>query len=396
MFRSLSNFKALLLEIDKAVVFLHLPTFSRSHHHCLNPKSEISCKFILKSYHFLSKYENKTCKHGFSKYVFIKGTNDGLGNKFMAQVVGFLFALYTKRKFVYGSKLSIKSGKFVDGSIWNHPQTMIYQTKYISNFYKLSKYKISLSSDNIKCFELFSLKYLSEDILKINMNFFFSSIIYSNLELSKLIQVNFGFHMHYILSNYLNRFKNEHLKQSLKCYNYIPRDAIVYGLHLRFHKEHFKYVETINKTLNQLFNFLDFCLKNNNTYLSIGSDSLHIINLLENRYPEKIIIQNVTRGSDNVSISAILDLIMLCGANYFIGTRSSTFSFLVQTRINLRSFMYSKNGIKIYSLFYAEALYPSPQYFDKKEKETMNESFKLCKRKNKKELDKKVIIYLGI
>jgi hypothetical protein len=154
------------------------------------------------------------------------------------------------------------------------------------------------------------------------------------------------------------------LKKGLHNFKKITNDSIIFGIHIRIHQEHFLYVDTLQKTFEQVVSILDKIAKIKNMFFALASDSSLMITYLKNRYEKMVLLNNIERGPDRSFESALIDMAMLIGSNFFIGTQSSSYSYIIHARLNLKAFIITKYGKSQFLLENGESSYPSLLYFD--------------------------------
>jgi hypothetical protein len=156
------------------------------------------------------------------------------------------------------------------------------------------------------------------------------SLGYLHSELGPMLSAAFGFHAQYFLLNYIFRFPDFTLAAVEKETAAIPRTVRLFGIHLRWHKPSFFFLETVNRTIEVV---VPFCLDQKSkrpTVFAAASDSGALLECLRSRLPTLTL--TVPRKTDGDQTSAMLDLALLMTCDEFLGTARSTFSAMVHLR----------------------------------------------------------------
>jgi hypothetical protein len=324
-----------LSELQLAISYLNLPTWSRSHLPCWHPSSEISCDAITRAYTAVRDWEQRASPHNV-----VHATLDSLGlcNRAILDMTAIIIGMFTHSVVSVSARVQAGRRRWRKRNAYEYPPTGPIS------------YNIGIEHYNGTHREILVTKFL--DIIDWPSNGthfmihepYMASLAYLHPILGPFIEERFGNHAQYFLLNYLFRFPNKVMTEVQTAIAPLPRTVRLFGIHLRWHKSRHFYLESINATMEVV---VPFCKSlRRPTIFVLASDNRWMMEAFQERIP--VFKLDIYRKSDGDHFTAILDLALLMMCDCFLGTARSTFSALVHLRTGKRPWLIEQAAKEIW------------------------------------------------
>ena len=334
-------------ELEAAIVYLNLPTWIRSYRHCSSPESEVTCSQVVRAYRLIKGWEetmslvpveNRT-------YFVLKHPNQGLGNKMTTDVVAFTLALMSNRSVLVTSNCVTSEG-WKPEHAYSYPKSVFTDVLQLPEvLHKKAREFATVPLDRYwSCFDVNKL--LLSDRQFVGMDdLMYASMVYVNKQTAEFAWQNFGGHAAYFISNYFSRFSDNATATARKLLDAVPRNKALLGVHIRYHRAGRYFSRGVQATMATVYEEIDKRLQNNtDMMIALATDSKGIVNAMQLKYGDRMIMTDSPRLRDSDHISAQSDMVLVMGCDTIIGTYRSTFSWIIVSRSGQRAWWIEKES----------------------------------------------------
>ena len=343
-------------ELEEAIKGLNLPTWSRSYVHCNNSESEVTCKEVVSAWKYLKEWISFIKKHPFNerrKHLLLKSVRGGVGNRLSTSTVGFMIALLENRSFVMEA-LHPKDRKSAKGQAFEMNEYVDERKDRVDVYFKETGDRIRetvqtmddwYSYDFINDFE--SSEEDEDNVLFID-NLLYSTMIYTNGQLSKYARKHFGMHAGYFISNFLMKLPKAAIEEAKRVTSNVPSNVRIFGVHLRYQQAGNFYSYNISQTMNVVVHFLKQKLIEKPTVFAFASDSKEMEEAFIEAFPNNTITAKTKRLPDFDHPSALNDLALLEMCDELLVSYRSTFSHQAVMRTGKRAWFIEKEAENVF------------------------------------------------
>lgn len=337
------------IELDTAIKFLNLPTWSRGYIACNDSRSEITCSTVVRAYRLIKGWEDNISSLPLEqrKYFVLEHPVKGMGNKMSTDIIGFTMALMSNRTVIVTSNQPIKDGP---GVRWQHayefpPSVLVHRNQLplpIRN--KSENFPKAQTSASWCCFDVEKLVLSEEQFVGMD-DLIYGSMVYANTQTANFALKNFGIHAAYFVGNYFSRFPEESIQLAQEFLSAVPKGKTVLGCHIRYHRAGQYYSHGLNQTMPIVREELEKRIKANpNIVLAVATDNLTIKYMMLEEYKERIVMTDALRRPDKDHLSAMIDMALLLGSDELFVTYRSTFSWIIVTKTGRNAWWIEKEA----------------------------------------------------
>jgi hypothetical protein len=345
-------------ELREAIVFLKLPTWSRSWIPCDSPKSELTCSQVIRAYRTIKSWHYNITSTKLEDRRWVKAFHyiDGVGNRLSKDSLLLFLSILGNRSFIvegrhlaHGQETSVKANAYeYDPAIllWTEELQEIIDKSTQKNIYFVKIWEDWFDQEfwpNLNSARLIRLQEL-----------IYAIALYGHADLSPFAQEYFGIHTLYFMLNYMIYIPEDILNFVAKIMNTVPRSVYVMGVHLRFQFPGQFYSYSIGQSLSVAVPFLRYRMERKPTVFAFASDSTDMENAFRAVF-SNVIVTNVVRRPDWDHASALIDVIFLQMCNGCLLSYRSTFSNTIAYRMGKRCYWIEKESPEVFQLSNSQA-----------------------------------------
>ena len=304
-------------ELDTAINFLNLPTWSRSYVHCSNPESEVTCSQVILAYRTIKGWEDHISSIPLEnrKYFVIKHPIKGMGNKMTTDINGFTMALMSNRSALVLSNFPSKD-KLIYEHAYKYPSSVLTNLSQIpEQLHKHTRHFLQIPTDpRWGCFDVNRLLFSDNQFVGMD-NLLYGSMVYVNKHTSEFASAHFGAHCAYFVGNYFSRFPDSAIQTAQELLQLVPPNQRVLGLHIRYHRAGQYYSHGFNQTMPIVYEEVDRTLAKEDLMLAVATDNPDIKKMMIERYGKRVLMTDVLRKPDKDHFGAQSDMALILGSD---------------------------------------------------------------------------------
>jgi hypothetical protein len=323
------------VELDTAISFLNLPTWTRSYLHCSNAKSEVTCSQVVRAYRLIKGWEMNISQTHLEqrRYFVIKHPIKGMGNKMTTDINGFTMALMSNRTVLVTSNQPIKQGGVKFEHAYPFPPSVLTNRSQLPQSLQKKAKKFPVVPCDIKwaCFDVNGLVNGPEQFVGID-DLLYGSMVYVNRDTAEFAWEHFGAHAAYFVGNYFSHFPPSAIARAKELLALVPKGKRVLGVHVRFHRAGQYYSHGFNQTMPIVYEEVDRRLAEEDFMLAVATDNMAIKKLMYARYGRRVLMTDALRKPDKDHTSAQSDMALILGADVIMATYRSTFSWIIVSK----------------------------------------------------------------
>lgn len=336
--------------LDEDIIFLNLPTWSKSYVKCNHKSSEVSCNQIqhaasvlrqwVKNIESMKEKSLKDCKYILGRHYF-----DGLGNRISIDIYLFLLAVMSNRCLVIEGHYPLKGATSFTGNAFEYQNLVMLNNDTIQGILNQSRLNppVFLQVFDAWWDNNYNLYFNMPNYMDLD-RLIYSTMIYTHNELFDFCFKHFGIHAVYFLSNFLVRIPEANMKSATDAFEKFPKSLYVLGIHLRFHiaGEYFTY--GVESTMNSIVPFLNDISRKKNAMFAFSSDSKELETKFLTVYKDITITTDSIKITDFDHSSALTDIAFVMMTDACLLTYRSTFSFTIASRMGKRAWFVEKES----------------------------------------------------
>jgi hypothetical protein len=335
-------------ELETAVEFLNLPTWSRGYVPCSDPTSEVTCSQVVRAYRLIKGWEYNISETPMKKrrYFVLKHPVKGMGNKMTTDINAFAMALMSNRSVLVTSNFPVGETGVVFEHAYSFPKSvMVNRSQLPRNLHSDSRHFVNIPADiRWSCWDVKSVIFGKRQFVGMD-DLLYGIMIYANQQTAEWCWENFGGHAAYFIGNYFSRFPEKSINRAKEILSTVPRNQRVLGVHIRFHRAGQYYSHGLNQTMPVVYEEIDRRLaREKGLMLAVATDNLEIKRLMLARYGRKVLMTDALRRPDKDHGSAQNDMALLLGSDEIIATYRSTFSWIIVSKSGRRAWWIEKEA----------------------------------------------------
>jgi hypothetical protein len=334
-------------ELDAAISFLNLPTWSRGYRRCNHSESEVTCSQVIRAYRLIESWETHVAAIPLSerRYFVIQHPVKGMGNKMTTDINGFAMALMSNRSVIVTSNYPTRDGLKFEHAYSFPPSVILNRSALPKALRSPSRHFVSVPTDiHWSCFDVDALVNGGDQFVGIS-DLLYGPMIYVNPYTARFCWENFGGHAAYFISNYFSHFPPKAIKTAQEVLATVLPGRKVLGMHIRFHRAGQYYSHGLNRTMPIVFEEVDRRIAaDQGLMLAVATDNLEIKRMMHKRYRARVVMTDALRKPDRDHQSAQTDMALVLGSDEVLATYRSTFSWVVVSKFGRRAWWIEKEA----------------------------------------------------